>query len=74
MKASLKGHARMMYDVIVYQDRRSSNDQPGFSKIQRTVVENAIYVCGRNVKIRNAPDDTDTNGACHSRSELGRLS
>lgn len=33
MKASLKGHARMMYDVIVFQDRRSSNDQKGFSKI-----------------------------------------
>ena len=35
------------------------------------VFENAIYVCGRNVKIRNASSDTDTNEACHSRSELG---
>ena len=33
MKASLKGHALMMYDVIVFEDHRSSNDQPGFSKI-----------------------------------------
>ena len=29
--------------------------------IQRIVFENAIYVCGRNVKIRNASGDTDTN-------------
>ena len=62
----------MMYDVTVFEDRRSSNDQPGFKNlIQRIVFENAIYVCGRNVKIRNASGDTDTNEACHSRSELG---
>ena len=33
MKASLKGHALMMYDVIVIEDRYSSNDQPQFSKV-----------------------------------------